>query len=99
MINATTSNIANTTLYRFGTGQPCAPGATQLVTCAYGDQISTSYATPSVCDNNNSSDYSVEIVSWTVQNVGGKGSMAVTVKNTGSKEIYPAVSILFATQG
>ncbi|GAB5416934.1 MAG: hypothetical protein Crog4KO_18010 [Crocinitomicaceae bacterium] len=99
MINATTSNIANTTLYRFGTGQPCKPGDTQVITCAYGDQISTSYATPSVCDNNNSANYSAEVVSWTVKNVSGKGSMVVTVKNTGSTEIYPAVSILFATQG
>ncbi len=99
MINATTSNIANTTLYRFGNGQPCQPGHKQVITCAYGDQISTSYATPSVCDNNNSANYSVKIVDWTVQNVAGKGSMVVTVENTGSTEIYPAVSILFATQG
>ena len=99
MINATSTNIANTTLYRFGNGQKLKSGESQTIVCEYGDQISTSYATPSVCDNNNSSNYSVEIVSWTVQNVDGKGSMVVTVKNTGSTDIYPAVSILFATQG
>lgn len=92
------TNIAKTTLYRFGNGQALQPGASQTITCAYADISSTSFAVPSVCDNNNASNYSVEIVSWNVQNVSGAGSMLVTVKNTGSSVIYPAVSILFASQ-
>lgn len=98
MITLESSTIAKTTLYRFGNAEALQPGQTQTLVCQYADVPTTAFAVPSVCDNANASDYSLEILSWNVQNVSGAGSMSVTVKNVGNSVVYPAVSILFAVQ-
>jgi len=98
MITLESTTIAKTTLYRFGNAEALQPGQTQTIDCAYADVPSPAFAVPSVCDNANTPDYSVEILSWNVQNVSGEGSMSVTVKNTGTSVVYPAISILFAVQ-
>ena len=87
------------TLYRYGNGAQLKPGEIQKLDLEYGDVSSLAFASPSVADNNNEPNFELEIVSWSIENIKGKGVMHVTVKNIGSTPTYPAVSVLFATQG